>query len=452
MLFLKKFKIITIIFLSIIFLFFVSVGQIFAVSPINLSTNLKIIVKNNEEDCLNALKTCKPETCTIIESCTKTGLTTKQSPNEQFIEHQMYTVLYLSPQINPADVKKTEGYAKLIEYVLSRTTGIVENINLIGIRKLEEIQTPVPQNITNAIYRKDRETNERAMAEAMAEARAEICARNYGIVGYGGIDCGDGKGGLHYFLLMIQNILKWVITIATLLAVIMFLYTGIKLLGAGGDTTKLTEAKKGLTNVIIGLVLIGSAWLIVDWVFEALGIEDYKWTEQESLGNQSYSSYNNSGNNSSLPITWNTPNSSGNSNSGSSLPIVWNTPISSSSNDLFGLVFNSMEDCKNQITLVQQQGGTVVKSCILNADGKTFFLTWKGGSAKLNKDAAKLSSVVQQQGDVKKEENQNSTIIYPTREQCMVAQTKIEEEKKFNVVQSCNPFGTTGEYSLERTN
>ena len=56
----------------------------------------------------------------------------------------------------------------------------------------------------------------------------------------------------------------------------MFLTTGFKLLTAGGDTGKLSEAKQSMINILIGLVLIGAAWLIVDQIFAILEISDKK--------------------------------------------------------------------------------------------------------------------------------------------------------------------------------
>ena len=53
------------------------------------------------------------------------------------------------------------------------------------------------------------------------------------------------------------------VVISTLLAVITFIWVGIKLLGSGGNESAMTDAKKMLWNVVIGYLWILGAWVVV---------------------------------------------------------------------------------------------------------------------------------------------------------------------------------------------
>ena len=67
-----------------------------------------------------------------------------------------------------------------------------------------------------------------------------------------------------------QNVLNMGIYVVVFLSAVLFAWAGGKYVTAGGDTGKTGEARRILTNVGIGLVLILAAWLIVDTIMKTL--------------------------------------------------------------------------------------------------------------------------------------------------------------------------------------
>jgi len=86
-----------------------------------------------------------------------------------------------------------------------------------------------------------------------------------------GID-GDGDGkidkqcGMCDLIGLANNIIQFAIYLAVTAAAIMFIVAGLKYLTAGGDPAKISSAHKIFWNVIIGLVLVLTAWLIIELV------------------------------------------------------------------------------------------------------------------------------------------------------------------------------------------
>ena len=61
---------------------------------------------------------------------------------------------------------------------------------------------------------------------------------------------------------MIDNLIKWAITISTSLAAIAFAYAGWLYLSAGDNPGQITKARHVFTSVGIGFALVLSGWLI----------------------------------------------------------------------------------------------------------------------------------------------------------------------------------------------
>ncbi len=62
--------------------------------------------------------------------------------------------------------------------------------------------------------------------------------------------------------------------IATPLVAIIVCYVGFLFLTSGGNPERLTKAKSILKNVIFGYIIALAAWLIVNTIFSALGVND----------------------------------------------------------------------------------------------------------------------------------------------------------------------------------
>jgi len=84
-----------------------------------------------------------------------------------------------------------------------------------------------------------------------------------------------------HVLAMVNNIVKFVlINIVPLVAVAMFVVAGIMFFTAGGSPERLIRARKLFQGVVIGLVIIYSAWLIVTFLLNVIGVAS--WTGLQS--------------------------------------------------------------------------------------------------------------------------------------------------------------------------
>lgn len=66
-----------------------------------------------------------------------------------------------------------------------------------------------------------------------------------------------------------NEIITTLISLAFVFFGILFIYSGLQLVLSGGNTSKLEDAKKKLTNALIGLIIIFAAWLVVDTLLKA---------------------------------------------------------------------------------------------------------------------------------------------------------------------------------------
>ena len=84
--------------------------------------------------------------------------------------------------------------------------------------------------------------------------------------------CRDGSAATECGICQIgqlaQNVLNAGIYIAVALSALLFAYAGWEYITAGGDTGKAANARKIFWTVGVGLVLILSAWLIVDVIMK----------------------------------------------------------------------------------------------------------------------------------------------------------------------------------------
>lgn len=86
-----------------------------------------------------------------------------------------------------------------------------------------------------------------------------------GLVGCSGPDCNACS-----FVQMISNIIQWLVGILVIIAVLLIVRAGFELVVSQGNPAALTNAKKMMTNVAIGFVIMMAAWTIVDTVIKAL--------------------------------------------------------------------------------------------------------------------------------------------------------------------------------------
>lgn len=63
-----------------------------------------------------------------------------------------------------------------------------------------------------------------------------------------------------------QNVLNFLVQVSVILAGIAIAWAGILMVTSGGDSSKVSTARNIFTNVIIGIIIVLSAWLIIDTV------------------------------------------------------------------------------------------------------------------------------------------------------------------------------------------
>lgn len=85
------------------------------------------------------------------------------------------------------------------------------------------------------------------------------------------VQCADPQMcGSCEFVSLINNVIQFIVQIASLLAVIVFIYAGFLMVTSQGNPSQLTKAKGLFANVVIGLVILLAAFLIVNTILSGL--------------------------------------------------------------------------------------------------------------------------------------------------------------------------------------
>ncbi len=83
-------------------------------------------------------------------------------------------------------------------------------------------------------------------------------------------DCGDYA--ISDFLALALKISKFVFGILGSLTLLMFVYGGVMFLISAGSADKVGQAKKIITAAVVGLLIVFGSWLIINFVFKAMGL------------------------------------------------------------------------------------------------------------------------------------------------------------------------------------
>lgn len=78
---------------------------------------------------------------------------------------------------------------------------------------------------------------------------------------------GTGTSAQSTLSTVIGFVVTWVLAIVGLIAFFYMLSNGIKYITAGGDAAKATEARQGIVNAIIGIIVVVAAYFIVQFAF-----------------------------------------------------------------------------------------------------------------------------------------------------------------------------------------
>ena len=69
------------------------------------------------------------------------------------------------------------------------------------------------------------------------------------------------------FISLVRSFVNWILGLISLIALLMALYGGFKMVTSAGDDGKYKDGFKVLKNAAIGLIIIGLSWIIVSSVF-----------------------------------------------------------------------------------------------------------------------------------------------------------------------------------------
>ncbi len=85
-------------------------------------------------------------------------------------------------------------------------------------------------------------------------------------------NCGNYK--LDDFVKIAVKAFDYLLGITGSLALLFFIYGGVLFLISGGNKERIEKAKKTLVNSVIGIVLVFASYMIVGFVFRALGADN----------------------------------------------------------------------------------------------------------------------------------------------------------------------------------
>lgn len=81
-----------------------------------------------------------------------------------------------------------------------------------------------------------------------------------------------GNYSLNDILGLAVNASRWILGIVGSLALLMFIYGGFTFLISAGSSEKISEARKIILAAVIGLIIVFSSYLIIQFVLNSLGL------------------------------------------------------------------------------------------------------------------------------------------------------------------------------------
>lgn len=86
----------------------------------------------------------------------------------------------------------------------------------------------------------------------------------------GGEEAGESMCDTSFVGAFANGLIKFLISLLGVIAVIVLVYAGFRMVVSAGNEAEWTKAKELFTNVVIGIVIILAAWLIVDTIMRVL--------------------------------------------------------------------------------------------------------------------------------------------------------------------------------------
>jgi len=77
---------------------------------------------------------------------------------------------------------------------------------------------------------------------------------------------------------IVANILNIIVPVVGVILLIMLIIGGFQYITSGGEAEQTAKAKKTLTNVLFGLLVVLGAWLIIKLIEEFTGLKLHEFT------------------------------------------------------------------------------------------------------------------------------------------------------------------------------
>lgn len=75
---------------------------------------------------------------------------------------------------------------------------------------------------------------------------------------------GTGNGGIKTLFDIVITVIDWFLVVVAIIAFVYLVLYGVKYITSGGDAAKATEARNGIINAIIGIIVITLAFFIIN--------------------------------------------------------------------------------------------------------------------------------------------------------------------------------------------
>lgn len=120
-----------------------------------------------------------------------------------------------------------------------------------------------------------------------------VLAQDAGAGAKGGfVPCSGSECTFCHFIQLGNNILNWLFGIVFVIFGVIMVVAGFNLVTSGGNRSKLDDAKQKLSNALIGVLIMFSAWLLVDTLLKAALPTDSGGNAVVQLGQRNFGPWN----------------------------------------------------------------------------------------------------------------------------------------------------------------
>lgn len=86
----------------------------------------------------------------------------------------------------------------------------------------------------------------------------------------------EDTSDLNSFIQLALNVSQFILGIVGSLTLLMFVVGGVQFMISAGSSESISKAKKTITAAVVGLLIVFSSWLIINFVVQSLGLNPTK--------------------------------------------------------------------------------------------------------------------------------------------------------------------------------